>query len=188
MERCAFSDRLPGFDPWPAVLVLGTTAASYALACVTPFAAIATAAAAFAGRREASALSAATWLANQLVGYLFLGYPPTADSFAWGAVIGLAALCATFTAGFVLQSAPRRLGLGLAAALLAAFATDEVVLFGASWFLPASPEAFALSVLVPLFATNLVALILLVAARSLVDQSRARRAARRSLLPAGAAR
>ncbi|MER9657689.1 hypothetical protein NKJ26_30315 [Mesorhizobium sp. M0152] len=80
---------------WVVLVVALSIVFSLALACATPFAAIATVAGANMSRRGALLLTSIAWLANQAVGYVFLGYPTTWDSFAWGAAIGIAAALAT---------------------------------------------------------------------------------------------
>jgi MFS family permease len=81
---------------WIALLTLASVAFSLGFACATPFAAFAAAAALSLPRKHALWLVGATWLANQIIGYGLLNYPQSANSFTWGAVIGAAALLATF--------------------------------------------------------------------------------------------
>jgi len=83
---------------WIAVLVSSVTLSSFVFACATPFAALAALGALTLRRREAFGLVMAAWAANQFIGYAFLGYPWTTDSFAWGLMIGLAGLAAVETA------------------------------------------------------------------------------------------
>ncbi len=75
---------------WITVLVGATTLSSFVFACATPFAALAALAAITMRRREAFALLLTAWAANQLIGYVFLHYPQTTGSFAWGLMIGAA--------------------------------------------------------------------------------------------------
>lgn len=70
----------------------------FVLACATPFAALATLAALKMSRRDLFTLVSAAWLANQFIGYGFLAYPETWDSFAWGGAIGIAAFLAACVA------------------------------------------------------------------------------------------
>lgn len=81
---------------WIAIITMASVACSLSFACATPFAAFAAAAALSLPRKQALFLVGSAWLANQLVGYGLLGYPQNANSFMWGAVIGGAALLATF--------------------------------------------------------------------------------------------
>lgn len=151
---------------WVGVVSVASVLFSWALACATPFAAIATIAGTRMNIRGAMALTGVAWLANQLVGYLVLGYPTTWDSFAWGAAIGVASLVAvlcvtairrTFVADFA------SLGLGFVTAFLA----YELVLLAATAILPSGDEAFSLSVVVDIFWTNVVALAGLLAMHGL---------------------
>jgi hypothetical protein len=79
---------------WIALITVGSIGFSFALACATPFAALATLAALNMPRRDLLALVGVAWLANHIIGYGFLAYPQTWDSFAWGGAIGIAALLA----------------------------------------------------------------------------------------------
>jgi hypothetical protein len=105
---------------WIAVVATSSALFSLALACATPFAAIATIAGTRMPTRLALTLTTVAWLVNQSVGYFLLGYPRTWDSFAWGAAIGLAALLAVGAVLLVqrwvasgLARAGRRIRLGI---------------------------------------------------------------------------
>jgi hypothetical protein len=142
---------------WIGIVTVASILFSLALACASPIAAIA----AIAGTRmrlaSAVALTVIAWLANQLVGYLVLGYPVTADSFAWGAVIGLAAVAAVVVVAF----ASRRLASAwsrLAGSFVLAFVTYELVLYAATAVLPSGHEAFSRAVIGQILLTNLAGL------------------------------
>lgn len=139
---------------WIAVVIGASLAFSLALACATPFAALATLAGSRMASGPARATVASAWFANQLVGYLLLGYPRTWDSFAWGAAIGVAALLAAEAVIAIRPRSPLR----LAGAFLASFAVYELALFAATAVLPSGPGAFAPRVVAGIFATNLLAL------------------------------
>jgi hypothetical protein len=142
---------------WIALVAVSSILFSLALACVTPFAAIATVAGAKLARRDAFALTGFAWLANQAVGYLILGYPRTWDSFAWGAAIGIAALGAT---GVVILLRDRP-GAGLPvllAGFAAAFIVYQGLLFAATAFLPSGDGAFSAAVIWQVLWTSAVAL------------------------------
>ncbi|WP_146030182.1 hypothetical protein [Methylocella silvestris] len=139
---------------------------SLSFACAAPFAGFAAFAGLTAPRRFAMTLAGAAWLANQLVGFLLLGYPATAGSFAWGAALGLAALTAAFAASIAFrQTGVRPVAMGLA--FFAAFASFESVLFAASAVLPSGPDAFAPAVVARIFAINASFFAGLLAARQL---------------------
>src|SRR5438132_11138011 len=82
---------------WLAVLVGTSVAFTLGLACAVPLVAFAAAAALTLSRRDGLVLIAAVWLANQLVGFAVLGYPWTASTLAWGAVLGAVAVLTTGT-------------------------------------------------------------------------------------------
>lgn len=69
---------------WLGLLISASVAFSLGLACATPFAAFAAAAALTLSRRDALVLVTSVWFANQFVGFTVLDYPWTANSFAWG--------------------------------------------------------------------------------------------------------
>lgn len=142
---------------WIALVTGSSILFSLALACATPFAAIATVAGTKMARPDALILIGIALLANQAMGYLVMGYPQTWDSFAWGGVIGVAALVATLTASEIarLRSAPV---ISLVAAFLAAFAAYQLVLFAATVVLPSGEGAFTIDVVARIFGINLLAL------------------------------
>jgi hypothetical protein len=141
---------------WIALVAASSVLFSLALACATPFAAIATIAGMKMSRRNGLILVFAAWLANQAVGYLVLGYPLAWDSFAWGGAIGIAALLAT--CGVI--EVRRRAGsvAAVSAAFILAFAIYEAALFAATAMLPSGEGAFALAVVIRIFAINAAAL------------------------------
>jgi hypothetical protein len=139
---------------WIGVLVIASIAVSLYFACAAPFAAFAAAAALTLARRDALWLSAAVWLANQVVGYVLLDYPVNANSLAWGAAIGVAAIAATLAA----QEGAARLrelpGIARAAATLAvAFVAYELVLVAVTPLLGGF-ESFAPDIVGQIFALN----------------------------------
>ncbi|MDE2164899.1 MAG: hypothetical protein KGJ66_01000 [Alphaproteobacteria bacterium] len=112
---------------WPALLAVAAVGGSWALACVTPFAAFAAILAETERRGTALATMALIWLANQAVGVLLLGYPLDIHSAGWGLAIGAAALLATIAASAVTRLELRR-GLRLVFAFATAFAVYEAAL------------------------------------------------------------
>jgi len=144
---------------WIVFLTAASTLFSFALACVTPFAALAALAALSLPRRDMLALIGIAWLANQIVGYLWLGYPLTFDSVAWGVMLGVAALLAALAADLTVRRlAERSLIVTVAAAFLAAAAANQAALLAATLVLPASDEAFSLLVVLEVAWTNALAL------------------------------
>ena len=112
---------------WTAIL--GTTAifGTWFFACVFPFAAMATIAAITLDFRRGLALVAATWFANQLVGFGLMHYPREFDTFALGVSLGLGALAA-FVAARAIYA---RMGsvAGAAVALGGAFVAYQIVIY-----------------------------------------------------------
>jgi hypothetical protein len=121
---------------WMVILAISVVAATLALSCVTPFAALAVAVAGTVGLRASLRLVAIIWLSNQVSGFLFFHFPPTANAFGWGIAIGVAALIATIVASVIMKyqsaaAAPMRLGLSL----ITSFAVYELTLLAAAVFL-----------------------------------------------------
>lgn len=112
---------------WPALLAVAAIGGSWALACVTPFAAFAVILAESESRTTALVTIGLIWFANQLVGVLLLGYPLDGHSLGWGVVIGIAALLATVAAAAVAQTGMQR-WFRLIIAFAAAFAVYEAAL------------------------------------------------------------
>ena len=112
---------------WPAVLAVAAIGGSWALACVTPFAAFAVILAESERRTTALFTVGLIWAANQVVGVMLLGYPLDVHSIGWGVAIGAAALLATAVAAAVARTGLQR-GLRLIVAFVAAFAIYEAAL------------------------------------------------------------
>lgn len=118
------------------LLTLSCALASFVFACVTPFAAFATVAAAMLPWQPALLVVAAAWLVNQTIGFSLLHYPVDTNTVLWGLVIGIAALAGSMTSAAVLRSIRRaNTAVALGAALIATYATYELVLFAATPFL-----------------------------------------------------
>ncbi len=140
-----------------ALLVAASIAFSFALACATPFAALAAFAALFMRRRDGFVLVAAAWFANQCIGYGLLDFPRTTDSFAWGLMIGVAALAATQAANLGVARAKNALAGGVVA-FVAAFAGYEAVLF-ATGLVASDASGFSPSIVGYIFAVNALAFV-----------------------------
>jgi hypothetical protein len=108
---------------WGSLLTIATVGGSLALACATPFAALAALAALFLPRRDAFVLIGVNWLVNQVIGFGFLHYPP-----AWSTVLAgieLGVVCMACTAVALLVSASLR-NVAVLPAVLAVFAVTFV--------------------------------------------------------------
>lgn len=120
---------------WAGVLATSSVLGSLALACMFPFAAIATLLAATLPFRKALAWMGAAWFTNQLVGYLVLGYPQTANSFGHGLAIGVTALATLWVAKKVFTLRGDQSLVTSVIAFGAAFVAFETLLFVAALFL-----------------------------------------------------
>ena len=114
---------------WSAILGASAIFGSYAMACVFPFAAMATIAAITLGRWPSVGLVASVWVVNQVVGFGFRNYPHTLDSAGWGLAIGVGAFGALAAARAVMGRAPKLLSARTPLALVAAFVAYEGLLF-----------------------------------------------------------
>jgi hypothetical protein len=145
---------------WLALLVAASVAFSLGFSCAVPFAAFGAVAALTLERRDALMLIGAIWLANQLVGFGFLDYPWTADTFVWGIVLGAVAILCT-TAGIL--AAGRLEGrdtiLAALAAFIAAFVVYEGSLFVVSATLLGGLEDFAPAIVVRILEINAAAFV-----------------------------
>lgn len=120
---------------WAGVLATSSVLGSLALACMFPFAAIATLLAATLPFRKAVVWMGAAWFTNQLIGYMVLGYPQTANSFGHGLAIGITAIATLGVAKIVFTV---RRDQSLVTALLAfgaAFLAFEALLYVAALYL-----------------------------------------------------
>jgi len=150
------------------LLTASCALASFALACATPFAAFAVVAAAMLPLPSALLVTTGAWLVNQTIGFGALHYPIDASTFAWGFVIGAAALAATAASATVLRALPaNRTPLMLALTLVCAYAVYELVLLAATPFLGGA-GAFTAAIVTRLGLLNVLWLIGLVAACEIV--------------------
>jgi hypothetical protein len=143
---------------WLALSVAASLALSLGLACALPIAAFGAAAALTLPRRDALVLIASVWLANQMVGFILLGYPWTATTLAWGLALGVVGLLSTLgaqgTAGRLTEAAP---AVRLAVTFLAAFAAYEAVLIAISVAVLGGAEIYTAAIQGRIFAINAAA-------------------------------
>lgn len=104
---------------WVSLLTAASTAATLALACATPFPALAALAAVHMRRRDGIALMLLAWAASQAVGFLLLGYPRDGSTIAWGVGLGTAAIGSAIAGYAVLRALDYR---SVAARLATAYA------------------------------------------------------------------
>ncbi len=107
----------------PGMLAATTLSGTVVLACMMPFAAIATIAALFLPGRRGLAAIGLCWLGNQALGFGLMGFPWDAGTFA----AGLSLLAASLVAFAAARDVAARGGPLLA--FLAAFAAFEASLF-----------------------------------------------------------
>lgn len=116
-------------------------------ACVAPFPAIATIASRSLPRREALVMSVCAVAANQMVGFFFLKYPWTLATAVWAPVFLVATLGA-YAAAVVIPQWPL--------ALVAAFASYEIVLAAYSLAVTHSLAAFTPTIVSEVAVINIV--------------------------------
>jgi len=140
---------------WLVLLVCCSVAFSLSFACATPFATFSAIGALTLSRRDSAVLTAGVWFANQVVGFTMLKYPWTVSCVAWGIALGLAAMLATFAARWVTDALVGKAWIArYAAALLAAFAVFEVILFLVGLLILGGMEGFSLAIVSRIFAIN----------------------------------
>jgi hypothetical protein len=145
---------------WLALLVAASLVFSLGLACAVPLAAFAAAAALSLSQRDALLLILLVWLANQLVGFALLDYPLTAITFAWGAVLGIVAILATWAAQWIVGRLVNARGtFTVTATFLTAFAVYEATLFGVSATMLGGAEIYTLAIQSRIFAINATAFV-----------------------------
>jgi peptidoglycan/LPS O-acetylase OafA/YrhL len=145
---------------WLAVLVVATIAFTLVFACAAPFAAFGAAAALTLSRRDALLVTVVLWLANQLTGFVALGYSWTLNSVAWAPTLAVAAMLATLTAQWTVRrlNGARDIVRALAALVLA-FAVFEVAIFLVSAALLGGLEMYTPSIVGQVLVTNVAALV-----------------------------
>jgi hypothetical protein len=147
---------------WMTILTMAVIGGTFALSCVTPFAALAVALAGTVGLRASLRVVTVVWFANQFVGFVFFHFPHTVNMFLWGVAIGGAALVTTIVASVVMKygscwPAPLR----LAIALFLSFGIYEMALLAASVFL-GGLETFTPAIIAQLAFINAASLVAMV--------------------------
>ncbi|TAV49415.1 hypothetical protein ELI30_14415 [Rhizobium leguminosarum] len=157
---------------WVVVISGASVALSLLFACITPFVALAAVSAVILPRRMAVTAVLLAWLANQMVGYLVLGYPQTWDSYAWGLAIGIAVFACLATALGVLRLSTD-LTVTMAGAFLGGFVAYEGVLFAGTAVLPSGEGAFSAAVVADVLLINSLAAVGLICLHAGAAASRA---------------
>jgi hypothetical protein len=145
---------------WLALIVAASIAFTLGFACAVPLAAFGAVAALTLSRGHALLLIGAVWLVNQIVGFAVLSYPWTAETLAWGAILGVVAVLTTMAAQ---QAAQRLPGTGqiaaACAAFLAAFAVYEGALLVVSVSVMGGTEDFAPAIVGEILTINAAAFV-----------------------------
>lgn len=151
---------LPRHVLWLTVLVAASIAFTFSFTCAVPFAAFAAATTLTLNTRDAVLLTAALWLANQIIGFGLMGYPWDGSTLLWGAVLGAVALLSTAAARIVSMQVTRRsYGVVLVLSFAAAFVVYEGSLYivSAAWL--GGTEDFAGSIVAYIAGLNILAFI-----------------------------
>jgi hypothetical protein len=141
---------------WGGILTVVTVASTLAVACGTPFAALATLAALYLPLSDAFVLIGANWIANQAIGFGFLHYPLNWDCYRGGISLLIAAVAAT-AAAMLAHRAAQKAGTisAVIGSFAAAFLTYEVMLVAMTpW---RSRGDFAMPVVLYIFYINAIA-------------------------------
>ena len=156
------------------LLAAASASASLIFACATPFAAFGALAAIVLPLRHAIAAVLVGFVVNQAIGFGLLGYPHASETYAWGAVIGAAAVIATVVSAPTYRHAAQ---LGAVAiypiVLIASYVGYEAALFAA---IPAlgGGDGFAAGVVGHLAFVNAVWLIGLIATFEILHRATSR--------------
>jgi len=114
--------RTPSPVLWVALIGALSVGTTSAYACGAPFAAMSALAAIGFGRREGLVAVLVGWLANQVVGFGFLGYPINGMAFVWCGLIGAAMIAGYLAARFSIDALSSFLSVATASALALAMA------------------------------------------------------------------
>ena len=144
---------------WLTFMIAVSLAFSVGFACAAPLAALGAIAALTLDRKNGILFTGVVWLANQSCGYSLLHYPVTANSLAWGAALGVAAIAATLVARLVagrLAGHSRVLAIG--GAFLAAFVTYDVLQYIAAVTALGGAEDYTLPIVAREIELNAIAM------------------------------
>lgn len=146
---------------WVALLTAASTATTLALACATPFPALAALAAVHMRRSGGVALMMLlAWLASQCVGFFLLGYPRDGSTLAWGFALGTAAVGSALAGYAAVQALDyRSVAARLSLAYAAGFTAYKGIIVGWALVLGGLHTATAPDLLAEQFVRNGVILI-----------------------------
>jgi hypothetical protein len=129
------SSVLPSLKPhaglWSAGLVALVLGGCLLAGCLEPLVAVAVIAAGALPLGRALLLTAAVWLAGQVIGFGLHDYPRDAQTISWGVGLGVAALVAVLAAAATLPAfAGKPAWLRAGAAFVTAFVANQAVILG----------------------------------------------------------
>lgn len=157
---------------WVGLMTLASTVTTLALACATPFPALAAVAALYVRRQEGIILMLAAWAVSQGVGYCMLGYEMTGENGVWAVTMALAAIAALLGAdGVAGRLAGARSTLRLVAAYGTAFALFKLVVLVGAFLLDSGWAAFAPDIMARQFVRYAMILAGLLVLQNLIDRS-----------------
>ena len=136
-----------------SITIAYISAFSVGFACAAPLAALTL------DRKNAILFTGLVWLANPSCGYSLLHYPVTANSLAWGAALGFAAVAATLSARLAagrLAGHSRLLAIG--SAFLAAFVTYEALQYAVAVAALGGAEDYTLPIVTREVELNAIAM------------------------------
>ncbi len=140
---------------WVALLTAASTATTLALACATPFPALAALAAVHMRRREGVALMMLAWLASQFTGFVLLGYPRDGSTLAWGFALGTAAVGSALAGSAAVRATGyRSVAARLSLAYAAGFTAYKGIIVGWALMLGGLHTATAPDLLAEQFVRN----------------------------------
>lgn len=132
---------------WIVLLTLASILTTLALACATPFTALAALAATQMRQRDGIALMAVAWASSQAIGFGVLGYPHDATTIGWAAALGTAAVASVIAARQAADRSEVRSPLArIAVAYLAAAIAFKLVILLWSFGLGGVDTALSLSI------------------------------------------
>lgn len=137
---------------WPLMLAATAVLGTLAAACMMPFVAVATLAAATMPRPRAMVTVIGTWAANQILGFGLLGYPWTGYAAIWGGALGAAAVAAMLVAKGVMGAQRPTLARSIGA-FVVAFAGFEALLFAVA-LVAGGTGTFTPAIVAQLFAND----------------------------------
>lgn len=149
---------------WIVLITAASAVTSLALACATPFAALAAIGALYLRRRDGVAMVVLAWIVSHTIGFGLLHYPHDPRTLTWAVGVGCAAVAAALAA-YPIHSLlkDRPLPLRMAATYVAAFIGFKVVILLFSLGLGSGAAALSTSVITRQFLRDGAILLALVA-------------------------